>query len=95
MGGGRGGGGGGGGGSGQAPSRAVLQGAAPYTLNRQSEPVSSADANFDGKVTLDEFLAASDRHFGELDASGAGFLTLEGLPKTLVQERRGRRPERD
>ena len=97
---GRGGGGGGGygrrgggqgqGGQGPGP-RMTLQGAAPYTLNRQSEPVSSADANFDGKVTLAEFLDAADRHFSDLDEAGPGFLTLDALPKTVVQQRRLRR----
>ena len=89
-------GGGGGESSGQTSSRLGLQGAAPYTLNRQSEPVAGADANFDGKVTLAEFLTAADRHFAELDTAGTGALTLEGLPKTVVQERRQRRgPDRD
>jgi hypothetical protein len=71
--------------------RMALQGAAPYTLNQQTEPVSGADANFDGKVTLAEFLAAADRHFSDLNTAGAGYLTLDALPKTAVQQRRLRR----
>ena len=86
---------GGGAGGGSAP-RAALEGAALYTLNRQSEPVTSADANFDGKVTLAEFLAAADRHYAELDAAGAGYLTREALPKTVAEARSQRsRPDRD
>ena len=73
--------------SSQASPRETLQGAAPFTLNRQSEPVTGADANFDGRVTLAEFLAAADRHFAELDTAGTGYLTLETLPKTVVQRR--------
>jgi len=96
MGGGMGGRMGGGGGSGSQAPRAMLQGAAPYTLNRQSEPVTAADADFDGKITLAEFLAAADRHFAALDAAGAGYLTVEGLPRTVAQERmRRRRPDHD
>ena len=78
---------GGGQGSGQSSPREGLQGAAAYTLNRQSEPVTSADADFDGRITLAEFLAAADRHFDELDTQRDGYLTLAGLPKTVVQER--------
>lgn len=77
--------------AGQASPRTALQGAGPYTLNRQAEPVSSADGNFDGKVSLAEFLAAADRHFAELDTQGAGYLTLETLPRTVAQERSERR----
>ena len=111
QGGGRGGGGGGGMGgrhgggrqrssdqsSGQAPAQAgrPLQGAAPYSLLGQTEPVAAADADLDGKVTLQEFLAAADRHFDQLDGARAGFLTLAALPKTPVQRmaRRSRAPD--
>ena len=82
-------------GSAASTPRERLQGAAPYTLNRQSEPVSGADANFDGKVSQAEFMAAADRHFAELDAAGAGYLTLDGLPKTAVQARAQRQPGAD
>lgn len=96
--GGRGGGGGGGGGhrhgggggsgaSSSQPTRERLQGVAAYSLNRQSEPVTGADANFDGRITLAEFDAAADRHFDELDTDGNGYLTLAGLPKTVAQQR--------
>ena len=78
-------------GAGQAPAHTALQGAGPYTLNRQAEPVSSADGNFDGKITLAEFLAAADRHFAELDTQGTGYLTEATLPKTVAQERSERR----
>ncbi|HEX4098865.1 MAG TPA: EF-hand domain-containing protein [Caulobacteraceae bacterium] len=84
------GGGGGGGGSSSSssqPARERLQGVAAYSLNLQSEPVTGADANFDGRITLAEFDAAADRHFEELDTDGNGYLTLEGLPKTVAQER--------
>jgi hypothetical protein len=60
-------------------------GAAPYSLTFVVEPVSNADADFDGKVTLSEFLAALDRRFDELDPMGQGYLTLDALPKTRVQ----------
>jgi len=58
------------------------QGAAPFSLFREPEPVRSADRNFDYKISLQEFLAHSDRHFHALDTSGRGYLTLAELPKT-------------
>ena len=90
-GGGRRGGGSGGGSStgGSAGGLAAPQGAARYSLINQPEPVAAADANFDGKITLTEFLEASDRHFAALDTTQAGFLTLSSLPRTPVQARGG------
>jgi hypothetical protein len=58
------------------------QGAVPYSLFSSPEPVSSADRNLDGKVSLKEFQAQSDRHFAALDTKMRGYLTLDDLPKT-------------
>jgi len=62
-----------------------IEGAPAFSLMNVSEPVISADANFDGKVGLQEFLAAADRRFDALDADKLGYLTLEGLPRTPEQ----------
>jgi hypothetical protein len=81
----------------QAPGPETM-GAAPFTLFSEPEPVTAADANFDGRITPAEFLAAADRHFDALDVKGAGHITLADLPKTAVQTRfHGPRPgeERD
>jgi hypothetical protein len=92
-------GGGGGGGPGPAgpaggAARLQLQGAAAYSLFNVSEPISGADTDFDGKVTLKEFLAAADRRFDMLDSKGLGYLTLGGLPRTPQQiALEGRRPQ--
>ena len=53
--------------------------------------MAGADADVNGKVTLEEFLAAVDRRFARLDPGGAGNLTLAALPKTPIQEMRERR----
>jgi hypothetical protein len=72
----------------QSPLRrgqAGFDGAPEFSLLNVSEPVSSADMNFDGKVSLQEFLAAADRRFAQLDADKLGYLTLETLPRTPQQ----------
>src|SRR6185437_13639905 len=63
------------------------QGASFYSLFREPEPVRSADRNFDYRITLQEFLAHSDRHFKALDATGKGYLTLADLPRTEAEKR--------
>jgi hypothetical protein len=81
-----------------APERkgqVAIDGAPAFSLMNVSEPVISADANFDGKVSLQEYLAAADRRFDALDADKLGYLTLEGLPRTpeqIVLE--GKKPKR-
>jgi hypothetical protein len=61
------------------------QGAVPFSLLREPEPVRSADRNFDYHVTLAEFQAHSDRHFNTLDVNHQGYLTLAELPKTQAE----------
>jgi hypothetical protein len=61
------------------------QGAGLFSLLNQPEPVSAADTDFDGRITLAEFLAAADRRFDRIDKAQRGYLTLAGLPKTPVQ----------
>lgn len=62
------------------------QGAGLYGFFQEPEPVSSADANFDGRVAIDEWRAKAARAFKRLDKTGAGYLILGGLPKTPQQE---------
>jgi hypothetical protein len=61
-------------------------GAAPFSFFAAPEPVTEADVDFRGFVTKANFLKLSDRHFADLDQSGRGYLTLDGLPKTKVQQ---------
>ena len=63
-----------------------LQGAAPYALINDAEPVRSADDSFIGRLTLKAFLARADHNFDLLDERGRGYLVLEDLPRTQVQE---------
>ncbi len=63
----------------------MIQGAAAYSLFNVSEPVSAADLDFDGKITLAEFLTLAERRFNTLDSKTLGYLALETLPRTPEQ----------
>ncbi|MBQ1541025.1 MAG: EF-hand domain-containing protein [Caulobacteraceae bacterium] len=63
-----------------------LQGAAPYSLLNEPEPVRAADANFDQRITRAEWLAATRQRFQLLDKKGDGRVTLADLPKTPAQQ---------
>ena len=63
-----------------------LQGAAPYSLINDAEPVRSADDSFSGRLTLKAFLRRADHNFDTLDEAGRGYLVLEELPHTQVQD---------
>jgi EF hand len=100
RGGGRGGRGGGGGWGGNGETSqtasfrnesAALDGAAPFTLLGDAEPVAEADVNLDQHITLKEYLAAVDRAFTALDVNESGRLSLSDLPQTAVQKA----PKRD
>ncbi|MFV4201433.1 hypothetical protein ACNJPY_21055, partial [Mycobacterium tuberculosis] len=65
-----------------------------FGLLNEPEPVAAADADFDGRVSLSEFLAAADRRFAALDAKHLGYLTLADLPKTPAQEAAERMAQR-
>lgn len=69
----------------RAPRGQSYDGAPAYSLLNVSEPVVSADADFDGKITLEEFLQAADRRFDQLDKNRVGSLTLQDLPQTPEQ----------
>jgi len=55
------------------------------------QPVRSADRNMDQKITLQEWTATGERWFSLLDTRHQGYLTLEGLPQTAIQNDGGRR----
>jgi hypothetical protein len=72
-----------------------FDGAPEFSLLNVSEPVSSADLNFDGKISLEEYLLAAGRRFAQLDPDKLGYLTLDTLPQTpqqvVVEGKRKRR----
>jgi hypothetical protein len=66
----------------QGPSRvpgAGREGAARYSLINEPEPISAADTDLDGKVSLAEWMAITDRRFAKLDPLKTGKLTRESL----------------
>ena len=63
------------------------QGASPFSLFDEPEPVTAADFNFNGKIKKANFLKLADMHFTRLDADSEGYLTLAKLPKTEVQKK--------
>ena len=90
-GGGPGGGRGKGGGGRGGPMGGMMEGAAPYSLLAEPQPVMGADGDFNRRITKDEALKAAKARFTLLDSDKDGVLRLEGLPRTPSQGRE--RPE--
>ncbi|MDQ2859164.1 MAG: EF-hand domain-containing protein [Pseudomonadota bacterium] len=61
------------------------QGAAPYSLLAEPEPIMAADLDLNGFIRKANFLKLADMHFTTLDPDGVGYLTLARLPKTPIQ----------
>lgn len=66
-------------------SKEQPQGGGWFGLLGEPEPVTAADRNFDGKITLAEFLKTTDERFALLDVDKRGYLTLDELPYTPLQ----------
>jgi hypothetical protein len=66
----------------------VIQGAANFSWRNDPEPVRSADADFNMKITQDEFMAAADRRFAALLPDGADGVRFTDLPPTPAQRNR-------
>jgi hypothetical protein len=64
---------------GAAGRRALMAGAAPFSLLPISHPIMDADTNFNRGVSPGEFSQAAGRRFLMLDSQRAGRLTLEQL----------------
>jgi Ca2+-binding EF-hand superfamily protein len=85
-------------GSGAAGPRQTLpqaEGAAPYTLLNEREPVANADFDLNSRITLANFRKKAEQRFARLDKDGKGYLVLSDLPKTTAQrqgERRAKPP---
>lgn len=62
----------------------AAQGAGLFGYLDEPEPISAADADLDGRVTLAEWRVRTDKRF-DLIADGATALRYDALPKTLMQ----------
>lgn len=72
-----------------------LQGAARYGLLNLPQPVIGADADFNRKVTRDEFSRAATYRFQLLDTKRAGGLTLQELERLVpTRPKAGKRVKR-
>lgn len=69
------------------PIGGALQGAAPYSLLAEPQPVMGADADFNRRISKDEALRAARSRFLLLDTDKDGVLRVEELPKTPIQDR--------
>jgi hypothetical protein len=66
----------------------LLQGATPYSLIAEPEPVMASDGDFDRRITKDEAIKAAKTRFALLtDKDG----DLAGLPKTPARAASARR----
>jgi len=70
------------------PVGGALQGAAPYALLAEPQPVMGADADFNRRISREEAVKAARSRFALLDADKNALLRMEELPATPVQGRR-------
>ena len=66
------------------------RGAARFDLLRINDPVAAMDVSFNGRISRTEALEAAEQRFDQLDTDKKGYLTLDHLPESFVQERTGK-----
>ncbi len=66
------------------------RGAARFDLLRINDPVAAMDTSFNGRISRSEALEACEHRYDLLDTDRKGYLTLDGLPVTFVQDRMGK-----
>jgi hypothetical protein len=72
---------------GRSPMGGMLQGATPYSMLAEPQPVMGADGDFDRRITRDEAIRAARSRFALLDTDRDGQLRLADLPRTPAQVR--------
>lgn len=74
-------------GGGRSPMGGMLQGATPYSMLAEPQPVMGADGDFDRRITRDEAIRAAKSRFALLDTDRDGQIRLADLPRTPAQAR--------
>jgi hypothetical protein len=69
----------------QVPMSHNMDGAAPYGLLGEPEPVAASDYSFTGSISLADFKRRTNSRFDRLDPSKRGYLELTSLPRTMAQ----------
>ncbi|MDI7775316.1 EF-hand domain-containing protein [Asticcacaulis sp. EMRT-3] len=62
-----------------------ILGASQYSLIDEPQPIRAADADFDFRVSAEEWLTATHQRFAILDRNHDGFITPDELAKTPAQ----------
>lgn len=70
---------------GGGPTGGGLQGAAPYALLAEPQPVMGADGDFNRRISRAEAVKAARSRFALLDTDADQLLRVEDLPRTPVQ----------
>ena len=77
------------------PRAGLLAGAAVFGVTPEPEPVAASDADFDGKVTLQEWLQSARRRFDLLDLNHDSRIARAELPKTPAEKMAEKAARRD
>ena len=67
-----------------------MDGAAPFNLLGEPEPVAASALSFSGHISAADFKRRADQRFALLDTEQKGYLELASLPQTMVQGMAGR-----
>lgn len=68
------------------PRADLLAGAAVFGVTTEPEPVAASDTDFDGKISLDEWIQSARRRFDYLDKNHDGRIDRAELPKTPAEK---------
>ena len=77
------------------PRAGLLAGAAVFGVTPEPEPVAASDTDFNGKVSLAEWLQSARRRFDLLDLNHDSRVTRAELPKTPAEKMAAKAARRD
>lgn len=77
------------------PRAGLLAGAGVFGVTPEPEPVAASDIDFDGKITLQEWLQSARRRFDLLDLNHDGQIARAELPKTPAEKMADKAERRD